>query len=308
MKHLIKPFIVSGIILLLSVCSNAQIWAPSNARWYYSYSNFEIVGYVNIVNTADTLIYDNTNDKFRNCQILNKIFYSYNGITSAMDTTNLGSVYTCSNDDTVFIFKHNRFYVLYDFSAQPGDSWIVPESYNIGFCDSVGVVNVVSVGDTIINSESLRYIVVEPEYQTHWVMFGKIIEKIGPLWYMLPEQNCWLDFMEGGPLRCYQDNTFQFESGIAPYCDYLVGINETEKQYLNIFPNPATNFLTIECPTQELYNLEITNMYGKTLRKHLSFGNGAVINLTGFEPGLYILSLRNTTSNTLINKLLIINK
>jgi len=68
---------------------------------------------------------------------------------------------------------------LYDFSAQPGDSWIVPESYNIGFCDSVGVVNVVSVGDTIINSESLRYIVVEPEYQTHWVMFGKIIEKIG---------------------------------------------------------------------------------------------------------------------------------
>ncbi len=310
MKKFTKTFFSLSFILLLAVSSNAQIWAPPGAKWYYSFSNFWITGYVSIEKSTDTLIYDNSGGQFRDCQKLDKTFYSYNNLNGNLDTIFLGSEYTWSNADTVFIFRHNRFYVLYDFSAQPGNTWIVPETNNLfgEICDSVGVVNVVSAGDTVINAVALRYIVVEPEDQTHWVLFGKIIEKTGPLWYMLPEQACIIDYMEGGPLRCYQDNDFQYISGIALYCDYIVGVQEPEANSLVIYPNPAKHHVTIKCKPNEQYDLEIINSYGKTIKKYHEVGNGMSINLQGIEPGLYFVSLRNIYQNIKNTKLQILRR
>lgn len=311
----VKKSLVIFALLIISVSflrtenAYAQLWAPPNAKWYYSYSNFWITGYVSIEKISDTLILDNASGQFRNCQKLFKTFYSHNHINGSQDTISLGSEYTWNNDDTVFIFKHNQFYVLYDFSAQPGDTWVVPETYNMfDICDSVGVVKVVFAGDTVINSEPLRYLIVEPEDPSHWALYGTIIEKIGPLYYMLPEQNCVTDIMEGGPLRCYEDNTFQYTSEIAPYCDYLVGMDEPESNPLAIYPNPAEDHLKIKCLPHETFNVEIVNISGQTVGRFYDVENGAPMNLTGLKPGLYMLSLRNENTIVLTTKLQIIKK
>ncbi|MDP2423261.1 MAG: T9SS type A sorting domain-containing protein [Bacteroidales bacterium] len=309
MKHTIKFLLtISFILLLISVSSKAQMWAPSGAKWYYTFDSFGTAGYIKIEYSKDTLIYDNSSPyQFRNCQKLSKTFFSYNHFNGNLDTISLGNEYTWSNDDTVFIYKHNKFYVLYDFSAQPGDTWIIPETYNMwGMCDSVGEIRVVSVGDTILNSKTLRYIITEPQNHSHWVLFGKIIEKIGPLMYMLPEQNCILDYMEGGPLRCYQDNVFQYTTSIAPYCDYITGIKEPDDYSLMIYPNPAIHTLTIKCQPSELYDIEITSIHSTKIREYFNIGNGMTIKLNGIEPGFYILSLRNVRLNIIKTKLQVI--
>lgn len=297
-------------MLLFVVSSNAQIWAPTGAKWHYTFSNFWISGYVSIENTTDTLILDNSTGQLRNCQKLVKTFWSYNHLNGNRDTILLGSEYTWSNEDTVFIFRHNQFYVLYDFSAQPGDTWNVPETNNEfgGLCDTVGVVNVVSVGDTVINFVSLRYIVVEPEDQTHWVLSGIIIEKTGPLWYMLPEAACIIDYMEGGPLRCYQDSGFQYNTGIAPYCDYILGVQETETNPMQVYPNPATYHVNVTCDPNELYDLRIINIQGQTIKKFHDVGNGMNINLHGIAPGLYFIALSNEQQQASISKLQILRR
>ncbi len=307
MKHFTKLFFSLCFMLILNLGSQAQIWAPQGAKWYYSYSAFGLSGYISIENTKDTLIFDHAYGQFRNCQKLSKTRYSYG--FGGMDTISLGSEYTWSSDDTVFIYRHDQFYVLYDFSAQPGDSWVIPETYNfLEYCDSVGVVNVVAAGDTILNSEVLRYIVVEPEGQSHWVLSGMIIEKIGPLWYMLPEQACILDYMEGGPLRCYQDSIFQYSSGIAPYCDFIVGIKEPDNNSFMIYPNPAIHNLSIKCIPYELYDLAITSIHGKTVMEFFNVGNGTTIDINGIAPGFYILLLRKVNSDIIKTQLQIIKK
>ncbi len=294
MKHFTKLFFSLCFILILNLGSKAQIWAPAGAKWYYTFSNFWISGYISIENTKDTLIYDNASGQFRNCQKLDKIFYSYNHLNGNLDTITIGSEYTWSNQDTVFIYRHNQFYVLYDFSAQPGDTWIIPETYNfLDNCDSVGVVNVVAAGDTILNSEVLRYIVVEPEEQSHWVLFGKIIEKIGPLWYMLPEQACILDYMEGGPLRCYQDSGFQYISGIAPYCDYIVGIKEPDNNSFMIYPNPARYHVKFEVQSSGFGGsvLHLFDVFGRQVAVQEITSEQSILDVSGLPEGVYFYRL-----------------
>ena len=295
MKNLTKRlFSLCFLLLMITISLQAQIWAPQGAKWYYTFSNFWITGYISIENTKDTLIYDNTSGQNRNCQKLVKTFYSYNHINGNLDTISLGSEYTWSNDDTVFIYRHDQFYVLYDFSAQPGDSWVIPETYNfLEYCDSVGVVNVVAAGDTILNSEVLRYIVVEPEDQSHWVLSGIIIEKIGPLWYMLPEQNCILDYMEGGPLRCYQDSVFQYASGIAPYCDFIVGIKEPDNNSFMIYPNPAKDFVHFEVRRSVfgVNELRLFDVYGRQVTGKVITSEQTILDVSGLPVGVYFYRL-----------------
>jgi hypothetical protein len=309
MKYKIFLFlVVVAIVMQQQNNLRAQIWAPQGAEWYYGYSRFGISGYVKITYSDDTLISENVSPvQYHNCQKLIKTDYSYNHINSILDTVHIGDEYTYSNEDTVFLYKYNHFYVLYDFSAQPGDSWFVPPTYG-DICDSLVTVTVVSTGDTIINSEELRYFVVDSYEESAWMLCGLVIEKIGPVdRYMLPEQNCFIDLEEGGPLRCYNDDDFQYVTGIASSCDYIpVGINEADNDYFEIYPNPAVNTIRIDCPPGKTYHLILRNLMGASVLESSGISNGMSINISGFTPGIYILYLIDYHSNILKTKLQIL--
>ncbi len=284
----------------------AQIWSPNGAQWQYSYNMWWVTGYIDIIYSGDTLIYDSIfYNQHVNCQILKKTKYEYNGYNGELDTVALGAEYTYSNSDTVFLYRHNKFYILYDFSAISGESWEIPETYDSD-CDSIGRIKVISNGDTIINSEELRYIDVEPDSASEWSIQGQIIEKIGPVQsYMLPEQYCIPDVYEGGPLRCYQDDSFQYMTGIAPYCDYIVNLEELINDQLKIYPNPAISSIVIECPIFKSYNLRLISILGNSVSNYNGIRNGMIINIEGLLPGIYILYLTDNHSNIKIKKLFI---
>lgn len=85
-------------------------------------------------------------------------------------------------------------------------------------------------------------------------------------------------------------------------CGHLsIGINEESiiNEYLNIYPNPTTNQITLEFDLIENKNtsIEIKNILGQTLRKidnGFSNGNNKIeIDLSEFASGLYLVSLQN---------------
>ncbi|MBC8320590.1 MAG: T9SS type A sorting domain-containing protein [Bacteroidetes bacterium] len=307
-KRLISVYIL--IILNTFLFQNksfAQIWSPSGAEWYYDYINAWITGYVKITYIGDTVISDNSNpSQTHNCRILSKTFYSFNHLNYLLDTTELGYEYTYSNNDTVFLFRNGNFYVLYDFSANINDTWIIPQTYE-AFCDTIGTIRVTSVGDTLINGEELRFINVEPEDQSEWVIQGLIIEKLGPInHYMLPEQNCIADLFEGGPLRCYNDDNFEFTTGVSSYCDFIVSLQESNNDSLNVYPNPADGQITLSYSYVGQYILELKNLIGTTFWKYTGNNKKLRIETKNIPTGIYIITLSNKKSNIYFSKLQII--
>lgn len=288
----------------------AQTWVEDGAKWYYSFDLFSTTGYVEIEYIGDTTIYcDEILKPYQDCKVLNKTFYTYDFLGGIYDTVNLGHEYTWANSDTVFLYKHDRFYVLYDFSATIGDTWIVPENQEMMNCDTVGYLKVVAKGDTIINSVPLRYVIVEPEGGSNWIIQGIIIEKIGPInWYMFPEQNCITDFQEGGPLRCYFDNNFAFNSGIEEYCDYIVNNKEnTFEGEVSVYPNPATSFFHIVGEKLSGVEVYIFDIFGRIIFSSKISGRELQIDVSQFHTGTYLLYLNDHEISYKPKKIQIIN-
>jgi len=274
----------------------AQQWASNGAQWHYSYDNFATTGYVHIEYIGDTvLVCESTAKQYQNCKILNKTRYSFDYLSGNYNTQNLGHEYTWANDDSVLLYRHNRFYVLYDFSAEIGDIWTIPETYYTG-CDTIGKVKVIGVGDTLINSESLRYVILLPEESSYWAIRGMVIEKIGPInWYMFPEgEGCIADLMEGGNFRCYQDDLFEFQSGIVSYCDFVVSTPENFlERRINVFPNPAANLLRIHNPTKAIVQVSISDLFGNIIYKSDYVDDSIYIDVSHFKDGLYLVIFTN---------------
>lgn len=279
---------------------NAQMWFSPGSTWYYSYNNFWAEGYVKIETVSDTIIENRT------CFRLNKELFIYNYLNSTYDTINIGSEYMYSNNDSVMIYKHNKFYVLYNFAAQPGQSWCIPETYESP-CDSIGYLTVIGTGDTLICSQELRYIIVNTTENSHWAINGLIIEKIGPLeWYMLPEQTCIADLFEGGYFRCYEDQFFQFNSQIVPYCDYITNIEQHINNDFVVYPNPVSNELKIKLVMNDKdYQLQIINIFGRLVKKYMIHKNEETIVVNDIEHGIYFIVLSDSEDKTTVQKIII---
>ncbi len=103
-------------------------------------------------------------------------------------------------------------------------------------------------------------------------------------------------------------NTSGCSSGIsAPttVADIGAGINNSEIEVLEIFPNPGTGIFYINVPTMMEWNIEVTDLLGKTVySKNISNSNMYALDLTGYSKGVYDIRLRNGR-NTLFGKVIL---
>ena len=97
--------------------------------------------------------------------------------------------------------------------------------------------------------------------------------------------------------------------GITTTLCYSTGINEShiDNETLNIYPNPATNQITMEFDLAETKNtfIEIKNLLGQTVENitNTAFSKGAnkiEIEINEFSKGLYFIQLQS--GNKIINK------
>lgn len=307
------------LIFLLSfpLFSVGQNWSPQGATWYYGFSVYVTEGYYKITYVGDTTI------NSIQCKKLLKTVYTHDFINQLYDTIVIGAEYTYADNDKVYIYKHNQFYTLYDFSAEVGDTWNVPEIKHYDGCDTVGTIRVDSIGTLTIDGQALRYICVSlNDTAQKWGWIAKIVEIVGPIKslkyqqypydYLFPVKfdDCGMhleELIEGGNFRCYSDSTnFSYTSNITPTCDFLTSVNPIDKNpvQIRVLPNPSNGSFTIDIDQQlKLKEIIVSTMLGNIILRQQT-DNQTRIKIDNLKGGTYILTAIDKDNRT-INKTII---
>lgn len=283
---LISTFFITNFI-------SAQIFAPNEAIWYYSYAPDLTLddGYQKIEVLTDTLI----NNK--NCKILQKTNIGYNYFNQSYYEIKDGQIVIYEEDSTVYYLKENLFYILYDFSAKNGDTF---NSINYTEnCNEQFTVRIDSVVNVFYNDATLKkfHITINDSVQSYY------LEKIGYPGYLLPLNGFGCDIIVGpnypNPLRCYTDNQIgNYSTNIVSECDYIMSItnNLVKNEKIEVFPNPAKNIINIVSGSNILiFGVEMYDIAGNCYYHNCNLHEHKIkIDLNEFTKGTYILKVETT--------------
>ena len=91
---------------------------------------------------------------------------------------------------------------------------------------------------------------------------------------------------------------------------FNVGIGDptapiTIRNRIAVYPNPATDNLTIDDISGRLATATIINMQGQLIWQKPVAGNTAVISLKDFPPGLYLLRVKTTDGEQYAEKIVV---
>lgn len=312
-----KKTIITMAILLLAAAGMAQAqtheFAPVGAEWYYGRQTMFTWGYIKIMVTNDTIIDGHA------CSILHKEEHGFNYYSQNLYNFDLGREFIAQKKDSVLIYRKGRFYKLFDFSAEIGDSWPVPGD------EEDGEVILCGKGTEIVNGNELRYILITDEISSPYGygngMMGdtlfppdtiKVLERIGPIGcYLLPTPRNTLDYDgEGGILRCYSDDIVEVNySWPFVNCDYIddnhVGFDENVQiSKYGIYPNPTNKSIRITISDESPISVCIFDPIGRRVYSEVIAGmHFYEINLSFLNPGIYCITISdglNTYSNKII--------
>jgi hypothetical protein len=269
------------LLVLSTITTNAQNFAPIGATWHYSYQtiNPNLISFEKIESVSDTTI---------------------NGILCKKLKANTSNEvnYVYSKNDSVFVYKGNSFNLLYDFGANTGETITLGSYYKTH--NGLPLQMTIDSVKTILVSGQQRKVQFVTCGDGMIIEFGgQVIQGIGNTNYMFPT----LDFAPQGPLRCYQEtNSLLFINPYYTYgnwnktdCEQLIVINnlpETEtKNSISIFPNPTNNYLNV---TGIELNSEY-RIYDTTGRKVFQgvFVKSYTVDIQSLENGIYYIEINN---------------
>jgi hypothetical protein len=282
------------ILLVLAFASNialAQNFAPVGAKWHYnthSHSGMTpITRYTILEVIKDSIIQE------KYCTVLSS-----------------GDIFH-EDDGKVFIVEGQDFNLLFDFNAQPGDSWQVKAEDVCSTGTATEFLKVENVDIVKLNGKMLKRIWVRFPIDSYWgfeigVSLHAIIETIGPLGFMFPQQFCMADAYFNGHLRCYEDNYLgKFETGIVESCTYTsTGVAEImREQIARAFPNPSTGRVFIE-GVKAGANTKAYNLQGQLVGEGQEGKNGQVY-FDFQQKGIFFIQVTEQDLNSRIFKIAI---
>lgn len=266
------------LLLLLTLFSfttfvNGQTWAPTGAKWTFGFDYIQNQGtrFNEWISTGDTLVGGHI------CKLIKR-----NGAYVSGDISD--KLITYEDSGKVYMYNVNQFTVLYDFNKNAGESWTF-------MTDTCGLlITVDSTGVEIINGFTLKSLYVRSV--GYWFT-GKILEHIGHVRRPTPDiifhcTSSIEDLNNYTGLRCYEDSAFGFYSfGIAPSC-YYTGIDEVQNPLgLSLFPNPATNQLSIKTNLNREFHYTIYNSLGQMVKSDILQPSLTTIDVRYLVSGFY---------------------
>jgi hypothetical protein len=299
------------LVALLPTLLFAQTPFGYHATWYYEFSDFGFEGYKKIAHVGDTTMLG-----------LNWLTFEVTGLNQIrtgpgpndliqIPNASWPPMYLATRNDSVFrLLNDSTPYLLYDFSAQIGDSWqFAPLDTNYG-CDSVPKATVLAIGYDTIAGQAVQYWDISnvmdsvsygggpPSYQCFSArcMHSRIYRNFGSGFYTTlfeAEPNLcngavikamWINY---NYMRCFSDDSMNIQL-TSKACDYwsLIGVEENELPDVKIYPNPSSGFVFIDTKSS-IANVEVYNVSGQKLR---SFQTEKTIELP--QPaGLYFLHI-----------------
>ena len=112
-----------------------------------------------------------------------------------------------------------------------------------------------------------------------------------------PGTVAWLDIQMTIPCNC---NTALVTFWVTPLDP--TGIADNEASNINIFPNPTTDFVTIEM--EGLQQVDVFDATGRTIKSVPAVGNALQLDLTGLKAGVYFISAKTCSTSSFVKSIL----
>jgi len=231
--------IIVGCTVGKTFSQSASEWFPDQAEWYYSKQESNLNDDFFVVSVdGDTTISN------RNAKIIRSPIQSNFGDQIFVSV---------SGEDSVFVFSEpkNEWIILYDFSAQVGDTI---ETYLDRSGNTMNV-RIDSVSFEVINGDTFDVQYFSTDERPDWG--NKNIKFLGNEQFLLPQN---VLVLPQGPLRCYFPSPGVVYSLVEFACN-LVPVEEArevERYEIKVFPNPARDKLNIPQWPSSNTNVEIT--------------------------------------------------
>lgn len=294
-------FLLLGVITVGK--AQTHEFAPVGAEWYFEFGDFFTRGYMRIIVEKDTIV--NGVD----CVKLVKRNFVYNYLNQSLyDYKGGADEYVASIGDKVYLYGEQGFQLWFDFDAEVGDTWPLPSHYyDLMLGDDPGALVVEAKGTMWVNGQELKYIDVRDRdgsefgYGVYYLGADssytvRVCERIGPLGcYMFPVSHVEQDDIEGGTLRCYQDDEIGHVSYFSGNCDYINEeyqmIGEEPSQGLKVFPNPFQDQFVIHCDDETVQWVRIYNVLGQLVLEKQWTDKGDQVDLSRCPSGFYYVLL-----------------
>lgn len=194
----------------------------------------------------------------------------------------------------------NEFTVLYDFAAKPGYEWVIL----VG--DNSITMHVDDVWYYVKDARWYKALTVSDEND---VFSGTILCGIGHLTSFFPEKllDDKTDFEVDG-LRCFwkDDVLLLKESNVEcdyVYNDYHFGIDDNEAPAFTIYPNPATDAVTIDSDPAKMQfitsQIELMDIRGQRIDIRVKDNQ---IDVSNLQNGIYFIKIGNDIVKLIINR------
>lgn len=287
------------LLLLITISTNAQTFAPTGATWHYTTkSNMQdSLRWIKIEAVADTLFAG------KNAKVLSFTYESSNALPcpNGVDTA-----FMAQHNDSLFFYEYGKWQLLVDFSASIADTF----NYEIAVSNGVQTVlrtiktRIDSVRLDNYNGSNLRSLYLRQTNTLGGYDFhnGWITEVIGHEYAPLPWVNsvCSFGSMYIYGRRCYADSNLgniQFTPYACQTITTSVAEHKREEAKFGFFPNPNIGQLHLDLEKQ-LQKIELFNSVGEKL-KELDV-NSSSWQLPA-ESGLYIIRC-TTLKGEVLNK------
>jgi len=317
MKNLLTIIFYSVFIIAVNAQEN---WPPVGASWYYNYNPCDILDCPDV---EEFIYFEATKDTSINDTVCTKIKAVYHKTDG--NTRYLGSEYLYSTANKVYLYHHDHFNLLYDFSKEIGEYLSISFGLNTNLYDKLEPSDInymteivrhkITDKDSIeIDGKKHLYIELDVELDNNETLgyynhFGnrKIIKGVGSLTFLTG--NLWSPIEAGnyGPLRCYFDSNLIYKTEIP--CDTVItAINKTSgRADIKIYPLPSdSKKLYFDFGSQYFEYLEIYNLKG-VLLAHVPIKNRNtyVYAVDHIPSGLYFYAIYSNNGRAETGKFIV---
>jgi hypothetical protein len=194
-------------------------------------------------------------------------------------------------------FRTRKFWLLYDWSANAGDTVtvFVPTAQTV---DSFKI-RIDSLNIWTPNGEPLRIQKFKPIGVSKWLFASQqIIEKMGANAFFFPQATS-CSPIQFGAMRCFEEPLQTTIKFVTYTCDTVIvrvrtsDIFRTRK--IELSPNPSVSdvFLTLDAPIKGGFSAEVTNLVGQTVWRSPNqiMGDNLRIETNYWQSGFYLLTL-----------------
>ncbi|OFX38890.1 MAG: hypothetical protein A2X08_02670 [Bacteroidetes bacterium GWA2_32_17] len=303
MKKLIISLALATLLLGLAIPQKTKaqtnVFAPIGAKWYYGVDENPMsppphnIGYLKIESIKDTTILGIPS------KVLQKTYFS-----SDRDTIDRGIEIMYSDSSKVYHYLYDQFYVLYDFSLLPGDTFKIKEPYFTDTSPDTTITlvvdsNSIKIVDTFVLKVQYNHVIFGPYSGVPWFTSGEVIERIGDIFYMFPNNGLACDAANCPYLHCYSDSNIFYNKYPQMSCDTII-INFIDESSLNnnfiIYPNPVQENIYIQnnYTLKMSYEISIFNLLGEQIFFEPNVVNSTqLIELAGLKNGIYFIRIRS---------------